>query len=389
MKYDFDEIFNRKGSDCVKYDRLEAIFGTADVDPMWVADMDFRSPEVILDAIRHRLDHGVLGYTYATSHYFEAVRNWMKRRYAIEASDSELHFIPGIVAGISFALQVFTQPSDAILLLAPVYPPFINLPSGSQRKVHYSKLHRKEGRFVIDFDDLDRKARGCKMMILANPHNPGGTVWSQTELSQIAEICNRHGLVVVADEIHADLTLPGYHHVAYPTVSPLAAAQCLMFFAPSKTFNIAGLSSSVCYIPNEELRQCFYAYLDTFELANGNIFAFVGAEAAYRYGEPWLEECVRYLAGNVAALDEFLQSQMPRVKAVLPQASYLAWLDFADYGYQHAESRSRLLYRAKVALNSGTNFGGSDFENCFRLNIGCPRLKMMEALTRIKEAFDE
>ncbi len=387
MKYNFDEIIERRGTDCVKHDRIEAIFKHDDLLPMWVADMDFRAPQCVMEAIRKRAEHEVLGYTFASQHYLQCVRQWLKKHYSIEARDNELHFIPGIVAGISFAIQSLLSPNDGILLLTPVYPPFINLPRYSQHPLHYSKLNIEDGQFGIDFDDMEQQAKGCKMLILANPHNPGGRVWSKEELSRIAEICEKNNMIVVDDEIHADLTLPGYHHTAYPTVSDIAANHCLTFYAPSKTFNIAGLSSSICYIHNEELRNKFYGYLDGYELANGNIFAFVGAEAAYTYGEEWLQEVLVYLANNKQYLKEFVDSRLPKLKVVLPEASYLAWIDFSNYGLPHAETKRRLLEVAKVAMNNGVNFGGEAYENCFRLNIGCPRATLNKALERIERAF--
>lgn len=225
------------------------------------------------------------------------------------------------------------------------------------------------------------------MMILSNPHNPGGTVWSPDDLHRIADICERHHLVVIADEIHADLTLPGYRHTSYSTVSDAAKNHSLTFIAPSKTFNIAGLASSIVYVPNDDLRKRFFGYLDGYEVANGNIFAFVGAEAAFRYGEDWLRQMLDYLQGNVDFLAHFLRQHLPQIQAVLPQASYLPWLDFSHFGLSHQETRSRLINQARVALNDGTSFGGDAYQNCFRLNLGCPRSTLQEALSRIESAF--
>ena len=252
-----------------------------------------------------------------------------------------------------------------------------------------SHLKRVGERFFIDFDDLDRKAEGCRMMILSNPHNPGGTVWSPEDLLSIADICERHHLIVVADEIHADLTLPGYQHTSYSTVSDVAKNHSLTFIAPSKTFNIAGLASSIVYVPNEDLKKRFFGYLNGYEVANGNIFAFVGAEAAFRYGEEWLNQMLDYLQDNVNYLAQYMQDRLPLIEPVLPEASYLPWLDFSHYGLSHQETRRRLINSARVALNDGTSFGGDAYQNCFRLNIGCPRATLQEALCRIESAFTE
>lgn len=387
MKYNFDEIIDRKGTSCVKHDGMKPLFGRDDLLPLWVADMDWKSPDFVMEAIRERCQHEVLGYAIPSQGYWHTVQDWLRRRYQVQANQQELHFIPGIVSGIAFALQAFTQPGDKILVMNPVYPPFLHLPEGSRRELSCSRLKVEDGRFAIDFDDLDHKAKGCRMMILSNPHNPGGTVWSHDDLFRIAEICERHHLIVIADEIHADLTLPNHKHVSYSTVSEAARNHSITFIAPSKTFNIAGLGSSISYVNNPEIRKALYGYLDTFEVANGNIFAYVGAEAAFKYGEDWLQQMLEYLQGNVDHLRQWLAAQ-PAVKGILPEASYLAWLDFTDCGMSHQELKDRLTNKARVALNDGTAFGGTDYECCFRINLGCPRATLQEALSRIESALN-
>lgn len=356
---------------------------------MWVADMDVRSPDFVMEAIRRRCDHEVLGYTMPSEGYWKAVTAWLARHYAIDTTKESLHFIPGIVAGIAYALLCFTEPGDRVLVTTPVYPPFINLPMGNGRQLVCSPLKIDDGRFAIDFDDFERKAEGCKVFIMSNPHNPAGTVWGADVLRRVADICERRGVLVIADEIHADLTLPGHRHVSYSTVSDAAARNSITFMAPSKTFNIAGLGSSVCYIADEALRKRFFGWLNGFEVANGNIFAFTAAEAAFAHGEEWLSQMLEYLQGNVQALDEFLRTRMPKVKAVLPKASYLAWLDFSAYGLPHVELARRLVDEAKVALNDGTTFGGADYECCFRMNLGCPRAMLGDALERIAAVVEK
>lgn len=387
MQYNFDEIIPRKGTSCVKHDGMMRDFGREDILPMWVADMDFRSPDFVMEAIRERCQHEVLGYACPSDSYYEAMQQWLRGHYGVEARREELHFIPGIVSGIAFVLQALTAPGDKILVLNPVYPPFLHLPLSDGRELSCSALRREGGRFAIDFDDLDAKAKGCKLMILSNPHNPGGTVWTAEDLRKVAAICERHGLMVIADEIHADLTLPGYRHTSYSTVSTEAEAHSITFVAPSKTFNIAGLGSSICYVPNEDLRLRFFHYLDGYEVANGNIFAYVGAEAAFRHGEDWLSQMLRYLEGNVALLHSHLRHFLPQIEAVLPEASYLPWLDFSGFGLSHQATREKLINEARVALNDGTAFGGVAYENHFRLNIGCPRAVLERALVQIEHAF--
>ena len=276
-----------------------------------------------------------------------------------------------------------TQPGDGILVTTPVYPPFLNLPQGGGRRLVCSPLKIENGRFAIDFEDLEWRARQCRWMILSNPHNPGGTVWGEDVLRRVAEICYRNNVNVISDEIHADMTLPPHRHVSFSTVSQQAKDISITFIAPSKTFNMAGLGSSVCYCGNERLRQRFFGYLDTYEVAGGNIFAFVGAEAAFKHGEEWLVQMLQYLDGNVEFLRRYLRERMPQVKAILPEASYLAWLDFGDMGLAHEELKDRLINRARVALNDGTTFGGNDYRCCFRINLGCPRATLADVLDRI------
>ena len=386
-QYNFDEIIDRKGTDCFKWDALQAMYGRGDVTPMWVADMDFRSPDFVMDAIRKRCDHEVLGYTMPSEGYWQAATTWLDRHYNIQATKNDLHFIPGIVAGIAYTLLCLTKPGDKILVTTPVYPPFINLPKESGRELVCSPLKIKNGRFEIDFEDFEHKVEGCKIFIMSNPHNPAGTIWGTDVLRRIADICERHNVIVISDEIHADLTLPGHHHVSYSTVSETAKRNSITFMAPSKTFNIAGLGSSICYIADADLRKHFFGWLDALGIAGGNIFAFTAAEAAFRDGEEWLRQMLEYLHENVRTLEQFLQERLPQVKAVLPEASYLAWLDFSNYGMTHEEIKDKLLNEAKVALNDGTTFGGKMYERCFRLNIGCPRQMLLDALNRIADAM--
>ena len=385
-QYNFDEIIDRKGTDCFKWDALQMMYGRADLTPMWVADMDFRSPDFVMEAIGRRCDHEVLGYTMPSEGYWRAVTAWLQKRYGIHTTKESLHFIPGIVAGIAYALLALTEPGDKILVTTPVYPPFLNLPKNSGRELVCSPLHITNGRFAIDFNDFERRIEGCKVFIMSNPHNPAGTVWGEEVLRRVADICERHNVIVISDEIHADLTLPGHKHVSYSTVSEAAQRHSLTFMAPSKTFNIAGLGSSVCYVADGDLRKRFFGWLNALEVANGNIFAFTAAEAAFAEGEGWLRQMLEYLQGNVQALDEFLKTRMPKVKAVLPEASYLAWLDFGAYGMTHEQLKDKLINEARVALNDGTTFGGDAYRCCFRLNLGCPRAVLLDVLERIADA---
>ena len=386
-QYDFDTPIDRRGTDCFKWDALPAMYHRDDLTPMWVADMDFRSPDFVMEALRKRCDHPVLGYTMPSDAYWQAVTAWLAKHYDIHTTRESLHFIPGIVAGISYALLCLTQPGDKVLVTTPVYPPFLNLPRESGRTLVCSPLKIADNRFEIDFEDFERQVEGCKMFIMSNPHNPAGTVWGKEVLQRIADICERKGVIVVSDEIHADLTLPGRKHVSYSTVSEAAARHSLTFMAPSKTFNIAGLGSSICFISDEALRKRFFGWLDALGVAGGNIFAFTAAEATFAHGEEWLQQMLAYLSANVQTLDDFLKARLPEVKAVLPEASYLAWLDFSAYGIPHKDLADRFINEAHVVMNDGTTFGGKAYEGCFRLNLGCPHSQLLGALANIENAI--
>ena len=380
--YDFDTIASRKGTYCVKHDMTPEVFGTDDLLPMWVADMDFKTPDFIMEAIRKRCEHEVLGYTFAPDGYKMAVLNWFQKRYGIATKWNRMRFVPGIVQGIAFVLQTFTVPGDKVLITTPVYPPFINVPHRTGRIFVSSPLKTVNGRFTFDFEDLERKAEGCKVMILSNPHNPGGTVWTKEELSQVADICLRKHVLVISDEIHADLTYPEFHHTSFSTVSEAAERNSITFFAPSKTFNIAGLHSSVSYVPDEGIRKEFYGFLDHNELSLGNIFGYYAAEAAFAHGEEWLRQLLVYLQGNIDAAEKFLKENCPEITFMRPQASFLLWMDFRAWHLSQKDLERKLIYDAKIGLNNGTDFG-PEGEGFMRMNIGTNRATVLEGLRRI------
>ncbi|MBO4402997.1 MAG: PatB family C-S lyase [Bacteroidales bacterium] len=388
-KYNFDQIIDRHHTSCLKYDMMGCNFGREDLMPLWIADMDFASPDFVFEALRKRMEHPVLGYTFGSDSYFEAIQQWLLKHYSITARKEELHFIPGIVAGIAFTLQAFTKENDAVLIMTPVYPPFSLLPNHGKRELRCNKLKTVSGQFAIDFEDLDKQLKGTKVLILCNPHNPGGRVWSPEELKGIAQLCAKHHVLVISDEIHADLTLPPHRHTSFPTCCKEAEALSITFMAPSKTFNIAGMASSVAYVPNPELRKAFFGYIDGYELANGNVFAYTAAEAAFRHGEEWLRQALEYLQGNIDYAIESLHRHLPMVNVMRPQASFLLWMDFKATGLCHDEVKKRLLSDAHLALNDGTTFGGDDYACCFRMNIGCPRSVLEEALQRLYAAFSD
>lgn len=383
---DFDRRIDRLNTNSYKHDRLREEFGTTDVLPMWVADMDFASPDFILDTIRARCDHGVLGYTMVPKTWADAITGWLSRRHGWNVEAAQLGFVPGVVSGLALVIQCFTQPGDKVLVQTPIYPPFLHLPVNNDRELVTNHLLYDGQQFQIDFDDFERKAAECKLFLLCNPHNPGGRVWTVNELERMCEICIRHGVLIASDEIHADLTLPGHTMHSPGAFTPEIASQVITLMAPSKTFNIPGLSSSFYIIQNDRLRRTFRSFLNKLELGMGNLFAILAAQAAFEHGDAWLDHLLAYLSGNIAYVDQTLKTDTPRIKACIPQASYLIWLDCRDLNLDDEALKLFFIKEARLGLNPGPSFGagGSGF---MRLNIGCPRATVEEAMARLRTAY--
>lgn len=387
MKYNFDEIIPRKNSDCLKYDKLQEMFGTDDALSMWIADMDFRTPPFVIEALRRRLDHEVLGYTFCSPQWKPAIQNWVSRHYGWDVKEEEIGFVGGIVPAISFAVQCFTAPNDKILIQPPVYHPYHHVVKDLGRTLVYNPLRLVNGQFEMDFEDLERKIAGCKLFLLCNPHNPGGRVWNADELVRIADICARNGVIVISDEIHCDMALTGYKHTVFATVSEDAAQNSVTLMAASKTFNIAGLKSSYHIIQNEALRKQYSEYLTRSELDTAHLFATTAVAVAYNEGDEWLAQMLQYVEENIAFLDKYLKKNMPKISFIRPQASYLVFLDARELGMPQERLVEFFLKEAKVAMNDGTMFGqeGAGF---MRMNLGCPRAMLLQALEQIKAAYD-
>ncbi len=387
MKYNFDEIIPRKNSDCLKYDKLQEMFGTDDALSMWIADMDFRTPPFVIEALRRRLDHEVLGYTFCSPQWKPAIQNWVSRHYGWDVKEEEIGFVGGIVPAISFAVQCFTAPNDKILIQPPVYHPYHHVVKDLGRTLVYNPLRLVNGQFEIDFEDLERKIAGCKLFLLCNPHNPGGRVWNADELVRIADICAKNDVIVISDEIHCDMALTGYKHTVFATVSEAAAQNSVTLMAASKTFNIAGLKSSYHIIQNEALRKQYSEYLTRSELDTAHLFATTAVAVAYNEGDEWLAQMLQYVEENIAFLDKYLKENMPKISFIRPQASYLVFLDARELGMPQERLVEFFLKEAKVAMNDGTMFGqeGAGF---MRMNLGCPRATLQQALEQIKAAYD-
>lgn len=388
-QYNFDEIIDRKGTDCVKYDRLKELFGRDDLLSMWVADMDFRTPDFIVEALKKRCSHEIFGYTFASDSYYESIINWLVYKYNWQIKREWLSYIPGIVRGLALALDCFTSEGDKVIIQPPVYHPFRIVPENMKRKVVNNPLQLVDGRYEMDFEHLESVIDDqCKMLILCSPHNPGGIVWSKETLIRLAEICARHQILVISDEIHAEMAYPNCKHYSFSTVSETAASNSITFMAPSKTFNIAGIVSSYAIVPDEKLREQFFGFLEAKEFGDGTIFAYTATEAAYTYGAEWLQQMRHYVIENVNYVDSFLKKNIPAIKAYMPQASFLLWLDCRQLNLTQEALVDLFVNGARLALNDGSMFGPGG-EGYMRMNIGCPRSVIEKAMNDLKKAVDK
>lgn len=385
MKYNFDEVIERKGTDSVKWDGVESRWGRNDLIPMWVADMDFRTAPFVVEALKKRLEHEVLGYTFACKEWSESIVKWLRNRHGWAIRENMLTFTPGIVRGLAFAVQCFTEKGDKIMVMPPVYHPFFLVSERNERQVAFSPLVLKEGSLYIDFNRFEKDIAGCKLLILSNPHNPGGRVWTKEELHRIAEICYDKGTLVISDEIHADLTLPPYHHSTFALVSEKARMNSLVFMSPSKAFNMPGLASSYVVIENESLLNRFRTYMEASEFNEGHLFAYLSVAAAYSHGTEWLNQVIDYIQGNIDFTENFLKSNIPVIGMIRPQASYLIFLDCRKLGLKQEELNRLFVEDAHLALNDGTTFG-KEGEGFMRLNVACPRSVLAQALQQLERA---
>lgn len=386
--YNFDEIIDRKGTSCVKYDGLKNAYqGKENLIPLWVADMDFATPDFIVEALKKRCEHPVFGYTFDDDEYYESIQTWLDYKYHWKTEREWISYIPGIVKGIGLAVQCFTQPGDKVIIQPPVYHPFRLVPTRMGREVVYNPLKLEDGVYKMDFEQLESLIdKDSKMLILSNPHNPGGVVWEKEALVKLAQICSAHGILVISDEIHAEMTYPQFRHHPFATVSEEAAACSVTFMAPSKTFNIAGIVSSYALVPDSRIREKFYSFLEAGELNAGTIFAFTATKAAYTYGAEWLQQMRSYVIENVNFVDEYLKKNVPQIKVYRPQASFLVWLDCRELKLTQPELVQLFEDKAGLALNDGTMFG-KEGEGFMRLNIGCPRSILNQALESLRKAI--
>lgn len=387
-KYNFDKIIDRRGSGALKTDALAERYGKADLIPMWVADMDFETPPFIVEALKQRLEHPVFGYTMIPDEYWSVVTEWIRTHHQWNVKREWMSYIPGIVKGIGMVINAFLAKDEKVIVQPPVYHPFRLTALGNKREVVYNPLHRNpDGTYAMDFDQLaavtDEK---CRLLILSNPHNPAGILWDHDTLSRLADFCYERNIIVISDEIHCDMALWGKQHIPFATVSEKASACSITFGAPSKTFNIAGIVSSYAIVPNQELRSTFFHWLEANELGEPHIFAPIATIAAFKYGEEWRKEMLEYIENNIDYVINYMHTELPQIKPLRPDASFLVWLDCRSLGMDQETLVDLFVNKAGLALNDGAIFG-NEGEGFMRLNVGCPKAILAQALSQLKAAI--
>ena len=382
MKYDFDQVIDRTDSNSYKWQ-----LGGRDLIPMWIADMDFQAPQPVIDAIVKRARHGVFGYAGPADTFFDAVIEWHRKRHGWKIQKEWIEFCPGIIPALHLLVRALTHPGDRIIVQTPVYYPFYWAVEKNGRHIARNQLVLENGKYKINFNDLEEKARDSrtKLLILCSPHNPVGRVWTREELSRLGDICMENNVFVISDELHCDLVFDGYTHVPFADISDEFAWNSVTCTAPSKTFNLAGLQTSSLIIPDPEIRELYqHRYFNI----RPNPFGLVATEAAYTRGGEWLEQLMAYLADNLAFLKSFVKERLPMVDVIEPEGTYLVWMDFRRLGMDPGELEDLMLNQAGLWLDEGYIFGseGAGFE---RFNIACPRTVLEEGLNRVADAVDQ
>jgi cystathionine beta-lyase len=384
--WNFDEPARREGSDCIKFDRRMETFGVKDVIPMWVADMDFNTPDFIVESLRDRLKHEIFGYSFRPDEYFQSMTDWIKNRHHWMVEKEWISFSPGIVPALNFCTLAFTQPGDNIIVQPPVYFPFFSAAESHGRNLIYNRLTESDGNWYMDFTSLasciDSKT---KMIILSNPHNPVGRVWTADELNKLADICLEKNILIISDEIHCDLVLPGFTHTPMASLSEKIAAITITLIAPSKTFNLAGLSTSSVIISNPALRKLFKGIVDNLHVGSGNIFGTTASIAAYTYGHKWLDALLDYVDHNIEFVKEYCKQMIPEIITVPPEATYMIWLDCRKFGMTGKELQDFFVHKAGIGMNEGSTFGPGG-EGFMRMNLGTTHQTVMKAMEQIEKA---
>jgi len=384
--WNFDEPADREGTDCIKYDRREETFGEKNVIPMWVADMDFKTPDFIVEALRKRLGHELYGYTFRSREYYSSIINWVRTRHNWTLEREWISFCPGIVPALNFCTLAFTQPGDGVIVQPPVYFPFFSAVEAHGRKLIYNRLTESESKWSMDFTSLVNGIDAdTKMIIISNPHNPVGRVWNPEELYNLADICLKNNILMISDEIHCDLVLPGYNHTPLATLSDEIAQKTITLIAPSKTFNLAGLSTSSVIIPNPDLKKTFSRVVDNLHIGGGNIFGTVASVAAYTHGHEWLDALVEYVDNNIEYVKDYCAKMIPEIIPVQPEATYMIWLDCRKFGMSGKELQNFFVHKAGIGMNEGSLFGMGG-EGFMRMNLGTTHSIVIKAMEQIEKA---
>lgn len=389
MSWNFDETVNREGTWCVKYDLRKEIFGEADIIPMWVADMDFNTPPFIVSAIKERAGHEVYGYSFRPQVYYSSIADWLSKQYKWQISTDWICFSPGIVPALNFCTLAFTEPGDGIIVQPPVYFPFFSAIESHGRKLLYNRLVNTGKRWEMDVRSLHQpQFENAKAIFISNPHNPVGRSWSKEELTELCEFCLKRNILIISDEIHSDLTLPGYMHTPVATLGEEIAEITITLTAPSKTFNIAGLATSSVIISNPLLIKRFLTLTESLHVGNGNIFGITASIAAYTSGYEWLQDLIRYIDKNVSFAIDFINKNIPGISAVKPEATYMLWLDCTGLQMGVKELQSLFIKNARVGLNEGSTFGPGG-EGFMRMNVATSMTNVEQALEQIAKAVSD
>lgn len=390
MIYNFDEVTERKGTDTYKYAHLKTVCGREDVLPMWVADMDFKTPPFVIKTIEKRLSQGILGYTCPSQAYYDSIAAWCSSHYSWVIAPTDINYVPGVVCGIYLAMQAFTEKGNKILIQDPVYHPFHIVPEGNGREIVWNHLQRTETSFDMDLDALRQDIKGCKMMILCNPHNPSGRCWDIDTLREVAHICHQEGVIVVSDEIHCDMLLHGRKHVPFATVSDEAREITITLQAPTKTYNLPGVVCSHAIVTDPSLRDRYFSYIQNSDMDLGNVFAFDCAQACYsEEGDEWRKQMLEYVEGNIELLAKGIENMTDKIKVIRPEASFLVFLDCRGLGFDNQEQCTRFFAdKCSLCLNPGEMFGIGG-RLYMRINVGCPRSTIGTALKQMQKGLEQ
>ena len=388
MRYDFDKVIDRKNTNSAKWDLVKELHGDRDVLPMWVADMDFKSPQPVIEALKKLVEHGIFGYVKRPQSCNEAIIDWVEERHGWKIKKEWLTYSPGVVTALNICTLALTQPGDKIIVQPPVYYPFFRVILNNGRQIVNNPLNFQGGRYVMDFDDLEKRVGSrTRLMIISSPHNPVGRIWTREELTRLGDFCIKNDIILVSDEVHSDLVFRGYKNIPTASISERISQQTITCIAPSKTFNLAGLKTSVAIIPNPRVRKNYTNMLQNLAIGMDNTFGLVAMETSYRHGREWLDQLLEYLEGNLEFTITYFREKIPRIKIIRPEATYLLWLDCRELGLDDKALNSFMIEKAKMWMDDGPMFGigGEGFQ---RMNIACPRATLEEGLKRIELAVD-